>query len=88
MTKIINPVLKGFHPDPCFCKANDKYYLVTSTFEWLPGVTLYESDDMVNWKLKGGLLEDLDLRGIPDSAGIWAPALSYDGERFYLICPI
>lgn len=88
MTKIINPVLKGFHPDPCFCKANDKYYLVTSTFEWLPGVTLYESDDMVNWKLKGGLLENLDLRGIPDSAGIWAPALSYDGERFYLIYTI
>lgn len=88
MTKIVNPVLKGFHPDPCFCKANHKYYLITSTFEWVPGITLYESDDLVNWTLKGGILDCLDLRGIPDSAGIWAPSLSYDGERFYLVYTI
>lgn len=88
MNKIINPILPGFHPDPCFCKANNKYYLITSTFEWLPGITLYESDDLVNWNLKGGLLKNLDLRGIPDSAGIWAPSLTYDGERFYLLYTI
>lgn len=88
MVKIINPVLRGFNPDPCLCKVKDKYYLITSTFEWLPGISLYESDDLVNWKLKGGLLDNLNLRGIPDSAGIWAPALSYDGEKFYLIYTI
>ena len=85
MEIIQNPVLRGFHPDPCLCKAQGKYYLITSTFEWLPGVSLYESDDLVNWTSRGGLLTDLDLTGIPDSAGIWAPALSWDGEQFYLI---
>lgn len=88
MAKIKNPILRGFHPDPCFCKANGKYYLITSTFEWLPGVTLYESDDLVHWQCKGGLLDKLELVGIPNSAGIWAPALSYDGEMFYLIFTI
>lgn len=86
--EVKNPVLRGFHPDPCICKAKNKYYLITSTFEWLPGVSLYESEDLVNWKSKGGILQSLNLEGIPDSAGIWAPALSYDNERFYLIYTI
>ncbi|MEG0452112.1 MAG: glycoside hydrolase family 43 protein [Coprobacillus sp.] len=88
MTKIINPVLKGFHPDPCLCKAEDKYYLITSTFEWVPGITIHESNDLLNWTLKGGLLDKLELVGIPDSAGIWAPALTYDQGTFYLIFTI
>ena len=83
--EVKNPILRGFHPDPCICKAKNKYYLITSTFEWRPGVSLYESEDLVNWKSKGGILQFLNLEGIPDSAGIWAPALSYDNGRFYLI---
>lgn len=85
---IVNPVLRGFHPDPCICRAEGKYYLITSTFEWLPGVSLYESEDLVHWKARGGLLEGLNLRGIPDSAGVWAPALSYDNGLFYLVYTI
>lgn len=88
MTKIKNPILKGFHPDPCICKAEGKYYLITSTFEWLPGISLYESEDLVNWKSRGGILKNLNLSGIPNSAGIWAPALSYDNGVFYLIYTI
>lgn len=85
---IVNPVLPGFHPDPCICKAEGKYYLITSTFEWIPGVSLYESEDLVNWKPRGGILNKLNLEGIPDSAGIWAPALTWDHGRFYLIYTI
>ena len=36
---IHNPVLRGFHPDPCICRAGGRFYLITSTFEWLPGVS-------------------------------------------------
>ena len=86
--KIINPILRGFHPDPCICRAKGKYYLITSTFEWLPGVALYDSDDLARWISKGGILKDLNLAGIPDRAGIWAPALSYDQGTFYLIYTI
>lgn len=82
---IQNPVLRGFHPDPCLCSARGKHYLVTSTFQWLPGVSVYESEDLVHWKSLGGLLPSLDLRGIPDSAGVWAPDLTFDGERFWLV---
>lgn len=48
--KYINPVISGFYPDPSICKAEGKYYLVCSSFQFFPGVPLYESDDLVNWK--------------------------------------
>ena len=88
--QIQNPILRGWHPDPCFCAARGKYYLATSTFQWLPGVSLYESDDLMNWKSLGGMLSGLDLRGIPNSAGVWAPDLTYDEESglFWLVYTI
>lgn len=33
---ISNPILPGFHPDPCVLRAGADYYLATSTFEWYP----------------------------------------------------
>ena len=37
-----NPVLKGFYPDPSVCRANGKYYMVYSSFQYFPGVPLFE----------------------------------------------
>ena len=54
--KYINPVISGFYPDPSICKAEGKYYLVCSSFQFFPGVPLYESDDLVNWKQIGHVL--------------------------------
>ncbi len=33
-------------------------------------------------------VRSIDLRGVPDSGGIWAPSLSYHGGLFYLIYTI
>ncbi|MEZ9834999.1 family 43 glycosylhydrolase, partial [Vibrio breoganii] len=77
---ISNPIIKGFHPDPCVCRAGDDYYIATSTFEWFPGVRIFHSKDLKNWKLASmplDTVEKLDMKGNPDSGGIWAPALSY-----------
>lgn len=91
MTTIRNPVLKGFNPDPSFIRVGDDYYLATSTFEWFPGVQLHHSRDLMNWRLIGHALTDrehLDLRGVYDSAGIWAPSLSWHDGTFYLVYTI
>lgn len=57
--KYNNPVIKGFYPDPSVCYANGKYYLVSSSFQYFPGVPLFESEDLVNWHQIGHvLLED------------------------------
>lgn len=85
---IHNPVLRGFNPDPSFLRVGEDYYLATSTFEWYPGVSLYHSRDLANWRLVARPLNRaalLDMRGNPDSGGIWAPCLSHDGGKFWLV---
>ena len=70
-----NPVLKGFYPDPSVCFANGKYYLVTSTFQYFPGVVLFESDNLVNWKQIGyGFDAPNEVYGDMIAAGIVDPA--------------
>lgn len=86
--KIHNPILPGFHPDPSICRVGDDYYIVNSTFEWFPGVPIHHSRDLKNWHLIGHALtrqSQLDLRGVVDSAGVWAPSLSYADGKFWLI---
>ena len=82
-----NPVLPGFHPDPSILRVGDDYYLATSTFEWCPGVRLHHSRDLVHWRALGGVLTGtrlLDLAGVPDSGGVWAPCLTYAHGLFHL----
>lgn len=92
MSEIIrNPVLPGFHPDPSILRVGDDYYLATSTFEWWPGVPIYHSRDFVHWRLLTHALSrrsQLDLRGVPDSGGVWAPSLSYADGCFWLVYSI
>jgi xylan 1,4-beta-xylosidase len=84
---ICNPVLRGFHPDPSLIRVGQDYYLATSTFEWFPGVPLFHSRDLVHWRPIGHAitrLSQVDMRGVPDSGGVWAPSLSHHAGRFYL----
>ncbi|WP_204112423.1 glycoside hydrolase family 43 protein [Shimia biformata] len=85
---ITNPILPGFHPDPSMCRVGDTYYIATSTFEWYPGVRIYRSTDLTNWEFCAAPLDRadlLDMRGNPDSGGVWAPCLSYADGRFWLV---
>ena len=86
-----NPVIRGFSPDPSLLKVGEDYYIATSTFEWFPGVAIYHSKDLVNWELSDYALKNdtwMDLSGIDTSCGIWAPNLTYDKGRFYLLYTI
>ncbi|MFT3868466.1 MAG: glycoside hydrolase family 43 protein [Nibricoccus sp.] len=85
---ISNPVLRGFNPDPSIVRVGDDYYIATSTFEWLPGIQLHHSKDLIHWQLIGHALtreSQINLRGIADSGGVWAPSLSYADGQFWLI---
>lgn len=88
MKSIINPVLRGFNPDPSILRVGDDYFIATSTFEWFPGVQIHHSKDLINWRLIARPLNrvsQLDLKGASSSEGVWAPCLSYDNGVFYLI---
>ena len=85
---IINPILPGFNPDPSICRVGDDYFIATSTFEWYPGVQIHHSKDLANWQLICRPLQrkaQLDMRGNPDSGGIWAPCLSHHDDKFWLV---
>ena len=80
---IRNPILPGFHSDPCLCRRGDDYYLACSTFEWFPGIPVYHSRDLKHWELQTHLLrdaEELSLRGLPSAKGVWAPCLTWCEE--------
>lgn len=86
--KYQNPVLRGMYPDPSVCRAGNKFYMVTSTFHFFPGVPIFESDDMITWKQIGHVLtrkSQLLLENIGASGGIYAPNIRYHNGRFYMV---
>ena len=86
--KYTNPIIPGFHPDPSVCRVGEDYYLVNSSFEYFPGVPVYHSRDLMNWRQIGHCLtreSQLPLRGVKASDGIYAPTIRYHEGRFYMV---
>lgn len=89
--KFVNPILAGFYPDPSICKVGSDYYLVNSTFGYFPGIPVFHSKDLVNWKLIGHVLdrpEQLNLDGFGVSRAIFAPTIRYNSGKFYVTCTL
>jgi len=84
-----NPILAGYYPDPSICRAGDDFYLVNSSFAFYPGLPLFHSKDLLNWKQIGYALdrpEQLDLEGHGVSRGLFAPSITYHDGVFYIVC--
>jgi len=83
-----NPILAGWYPDPSITDdGKGNYYMVCSTFAYYPGIPIFHSKDLVNWKQIGNVLdrpEQLDLEGFGVSRGIFAPDISYNDGIFYV----
>ncbi|MCZ9880609.1 glycoside hydrolase family 43 protein [Arthrobacter sp. B2a2-09] len=83
----ITPILPGFHPDPSICRAGEDYYLVASSFEYLPGVPIFHSRDLLHWEQIGSVLdrpEMLSLNGSQGGSGIYAPTIRFHDGRFWM----
>lgn len=88
-TEYLNPVLAGFYPDPTICRVEDKFYLVNSSFCYFPGLPIFESIDLVNWKQIGNIIdrpEQADFGNSRLSGGMYAPTIRYNKGTFYVIC--
>ena len=88
LTGFRNPIIPGFHPDPSIVRVGQDYYLVTSSFEFFPGVPIFHSRDLVHWRQIGHVLtrpSQLPLDGARASGGIFAPTLRYHDGTFYMI---
>lgn len=83
-----NPVIKGFSSDPSICRVGNDYYLAASTFIYFPGVPIFHSKDLVNWRQIGNALtrtSQLPLENQGNSRGIYAPTLRCQNGKFYLV---
>ncbi len=85
--KYRNPVIPGFYPDPSICRVGKDFYLVTSSFEYFPGVPIFHSKDLVNWKQIGHCLtrkSQLPLEKAECFSGIFAPTIRFHNDTFYM----
>lgn len=88
---IANPLLPGCYPDPSICRVGNDYYLVNSSFAFYPGVPIWHSTDLKEWKQLGYVLNrpsQLPLKdGLRISGGIYAPDIKYNphNKLFYMI---
>src|SRR3954467_2421385 len=86
-----NPVLNADYSDPDAIRVGDDFYLVSSSFEDVPGLPVLHSKDLVNWSIIGHAL----LRQTPfdffskvqHGMGVWAPAIRYHNNEFYIYYP-
>jgi alpha-N-arabinofuranosidase len=75
-----NPVLRGTNSDPSICRVGDDFYMVTATLGYWPGVPVYHSRDLVNWRMIGHCLHrnsqlSLGLKKLKE--GTWAADISH-----------
>ena len=87
--KLHNPVIPGFYPDPSVCRVGDDFYLVTSSFEFFPGLPLFHSRDLAHWEQIGHVLtrdSQLSLQGCRPSGGLYAPTIRHHEGTFYVVC--
>ena len=83
-----NPVIPGYHPDPSVCRVGDTFYLVNSSFQYFPGVPIFQSKDLVHWQQIGNVLDresQLPLKGASSWLGIYAPTIRYHEGTYYMI---
>ncbi|GIM90085.1 glycoside hydrolase family 43 protein [Paractinoplanes toevensis] len=91
MTRLFNPLIPGFNPDPSVVEAGGAYYLVTSTFEYVPGIPVHRSTDFETWELIGHVgvtAATLGVAAVPTGLGVWAPTIRYRDGLFHVIVTI
>lgn len=91
MSSFYNPILPGWYSDPSICVNGEDYFLVTSTFSYFPGVPIFHSKDLVNWRQIGNVLNRpsqlVNMIGQHVSGGVFAPAIEYNpyNKTYYMI---
>lgn len=85
-----SPILQGCYPDPSITRKGNDYYLVNSSFSMYPGVPIFHSNDLVNWKQIGHVLDrpsQLKVETAGVSEGIYAPDIKYNkyNDTFYMV---
>ncbi|MEE1944655.1 glycoside hydrolase 43 family protein [Pedobacter sp. KR3-3] len=86
-----NPVLDADYSDPDAIRVGDDFYMVSSSFDAVPGLPILHSKDLVNWTIIGHALKRQPpfehFAKTQHGNGVWAPAIRYHNGEFYLYYP-
>lgn len=83
-----NPILSGYYPDPSVTRVGSDYYLINSSFTNFPGIPVFHSKNLVDWRQIGNAVSrpgQFDFTGLSASRGIYAPDISYNDGLFYIV---
>lgn len=76
----LNPVFAGEYPDPTILRDGNDYYMTHTSLNNFPGLLIWHSTDLVNWKPVAHALNK-------NIGEIWAPDLSKFKGRYYIYFP-
>ncbi len=86
-----NPVINADYSDPDAIRVGDDYYMISSSFNHVPGLPILHSKDLVNWKLIGHALKQIvptdHFSKVQHGGGVWAPSIRYHNNEFYIYYP-
>lgn len=72
-----NPILGGDFPDPTILRDGDDYYLTNSAFDYVPGLVVYHSRDLIHWQPVSFALRTY-------LGSIWAPDIKKHKGKYYI----
>lgn len=86
-----NPVINADYSDPDAIRVGDDYYMISSSFNHIPGLPILHSKDLVNWTIIGHALKRQPpfdhFSKVQHGNGVWAPAIRYHHNEFYIYYP-
>jgi beta-xylosidase len=86
-----NPILYADYSDPDAIRVGNDYYMVSSSFNCMPGLPVLHSKDLVNWSVINYALKkqepDTLYRKPQHGKGVWAPSIRYHNGEFYIYYP-
>jgi beta-xylosidase len=86
-----NPIIHADYSDPDAIRVGDDYYMISSSFNHVPGLPILHSKDLVNWTLIGHALKKLSpydhFDKVQHGGGVWAPSIRYHTNEFYIYYP-
>ena len=89
-----NPVLFADYSDPDVIRDGSHYYLIASTFHFVPGIPVLESSDLVHWSIIGHVVQRMEIDprynlqgGNRYASGVWAPSIRKHNGLFYVYFP-
>lgn len=86
-----NPVIHADFSDPDAIRVGDDFFMIASSFNAIPGLPILQSKDLVNWNLISYALDkqypEADFKKVQHGNGVWAPAIRYHNNEFYIYFP-